>query len=101
MVWKVIKETSGDLTIQLRSRTRIGGAWNGAAISTGETSESYEFDVLDGADVVRTLTSATKTFTYSSANQTTDFGAGIAAADLDGNAYQLSASVGRGFARAA
>jgi hypothetical protein len=102
VIWHVTKdEGTGDITIEIRTRTRIGGAWNGSAISTGEASEEYEFDVLDGDDVVRTLESADKTFEYTAANQTTDFGSEIEAADLEGFAYQLSATVGRGFAEAA
>lgn len=93
--------TTGDITITIRTRTRVGGAWNGSAISTGETIAEYEFDVMDGADVLRTLESTDKTFLYTAAEQTSDHGSEIEAADLEGLAYQLSASVGRGFARAA
>lgn len=93
--------STGDIEIVIRTRTRIGGAWNGSVIPTGETIAEYEFDVLDTGTVVRTLESTDKTFSYSAANQTTDFGAEIEADELEGFAYQLSATVGRGFARAA
>jgi hypothetical protein len=92
---------SGDIEIVIRTRTRVGGSFNGSTIPTGETIAEYEFDVLDGADVVRTLESTDKSFTYEAADQVTDFGAEIEADELEGFAYQLSASVGRGFARAA
>jgi len=60
-----------------------------------ESSESYECDIMDGSTVVRTLTSATGTFpTYTSAQQTADFGS--AQTTLTFRCYQLSASVGRG-----
>lgn len=102
VIWRVEKDAaSGDITITIRTRTRVGGSWNGAAISTGETIADHAFDVYDGATFKRTLESAIKTFTYSAADQVSDHGAEIAAADLEGFAYQLSASVGRGFARAA
>jgi hypothetical protein len=97
----VSKDASGDIEIVIRTRTRVGGAWNGSTIPTGETIAEYEFDVYDGTDFLRTLTSTDKTFTYTAADQTSDFGSEIAAADLEGFAYQLSATVGRGFARAA
>jgi hypothetical protein len=101
VIWHVSKDPStGDIEIEVRSRTRIGGAWNGSTIPTGETSESYEFDVYRSAVFKRTLTSTDKTFTYTAADQVTD-GGDIAAEALDGFAYQLSATVGRGFARAA
>lgn len=57
--------------------------------------------MLDGSDVVRTLESTDKTFIYTAADQTTDFGSEIEADELEGFAYQMSATVGRGFARAA
>lgn len=102
IIWHVEKDdATGDISIELRSRTRYGANWNGSTIPTGESSESYEFDVYDGVTFKRTLTSTTKTFNYTAAQQTTDFGSDITAADLEGNAYQLSATVGRGFARAA
>ena len=46
--------------------------------------------------MVRTLSSATPSVTYSATDQTTDFGAPQGAVDLA--IYQLSAAVGRGFA---
>lgn len=102
VIWHVTKDpSSGDISIELRSRTRIGGNWNGAAIPTGEALESYEFDVYDGATFKRTLASASKTLTYPAADQTTDFGSGVAAADLEGTARQISATVGDGFERLA
>lgn len=101
VIWHVTKDSvTGDLSIEIRTRTRIGGTWNGSTIPTGETVASYEFDVYRAGVFKRTLTSSTKTFTYSSADQVTD-GGSIAASALTGNAYQLSATVGRGFAAAA
>jgi hypothetical protein len=90
-----------DITIQFDRRTRVGGSWNGSVIPLSEASEAYELDVYDGDDVVRTLTAATESITYTAAQQTTDFGAPIAANDLDGQLYQMSEAVGRGFAAAA
>jgi hypothetical protein len=92
-----------DWTFTLVTRTRLGGAWTGGStIPLGEDSEEYEIDVLDGSgDVVRILSlSGTKSITYTAAQQTTDFGS-IQTSMPDLNAYQVSASVGRGFALAA
>ena len=63
----------------------------------GEDAERYEVDILDGGDVVRTLAATTPSVTYTTAQQTTDFGSpqpGYAV-----RIYQLSASFGRGQAR--
>jgi hypothetical protein len=103
VIWRVTKDdVTGDITIEIRTRTRVGGAWNGSAISTGESIVEYDFDVHRPVGTYkRTLTSTSaKSFTYTAADQVTD-GGEIAAADLEGYAMQLSSTVGRGFARAA
>ena len=47
---------AGDLTLTWVRRTRIGGdSWDGVEVPLGEDSERYEIDILDGADVMRTL----------------------------------------------
>lgn len=91
------------LDISWIRRTRIGGEndWlQTGDVPLSETSESYEVDVLDGpgGSVLRTLTSATETVNYPSANIVTDFGS--LPAQLSVIVYQLSAAVGRGFGRA-
>ena len=100
-----------DWTITWVRRTRLGGAWkDGADVPLGEESEDYEVDVLNGPTVVRTITKtasaggsavtpASRQAVYSAADQVTDFGA--EQTTLSVNVYQLSATVGRGFAGAA
>jgi len=91
------RDGSQNLTITAKRRTRIGGAWlDFVDVALGEASESYECDIMSGSTVVRTLTSATLSFSYTAAQQTTDFGAPQAAVTV--NIYQLSAAVGRGYA---
>ena len=78
-------------------RTRIGGAWRDLVdVPLGETSENYEWDVMDGTTVKRTLTSVVESVTYTEADQITDFGSVQDSVEL--NVYQLSDTVGRGFA---
>jgi hypothetical protein len=90
----------GDATISWLRRTRIGGdAWEASDVPLSEDVESYEVDVLDGTTVRRTLAAATASITYTSAQQTADFGA--PQAPLDVRVYQLSATYGRGTPRAA
>ena len=81
-----------------RLSTRITGplAWSNPV---GESPESYEVDVYtDGTftTVARTLASSTPAVTYTSAQQVTDFGSNQATLYL--RIYQLSATVGRGYA---
>lgn len=90
-------DATGDWTITWVRRTRIGGAWVGSTIiPLGEGSEAYEVVILDGATVKRVISTATQTATYTAAQQTADFGAPQLSFDL--KVYQLSATVGRGFA---
>jgi hypothetical protein len=62
----------------------------------GETAEEYELEIMNGGSVVRTVTGLTSpAYSYSAANQTSDFGSGQSS--LSFRVYQLSDSVGRGF----
>jgi hypothetical protein len=90
--------STNDWTLTWVRRTRIGGDWRNYVDATlGETTESYEVDIYaSGAygAVVRTLTAATPTAAYTSAQQVTDFGSNQAT--LYVKVYQLSEYVGRG-----
>jgi hypothetical protein len=92
---------SGDWTLAWTRRTRVGGAWTGgSAIPLSEASEEYEVEIMDGVTVVRTFTGlSSPTTPYTAAQQTTDFG-GVQTS-IDFVVYQISDSVGRGFAAAA
>jgi hypothetical protein len=95
-------EDAGDITITWSRRTRIGGELKDGTgtVPLGEASEVYEVDILDapGGMVLRTLSSTSESATYAASAITTDFG--TAPASLSVAVYQLSAVVGRGFARA-
>lgn len=80
-----------DLTWDYRSRLATGT--NPA--THGETSLSFEIDIMDGSTVKRTLTATTNSKTYASADITTDFG-GLPAF-LKFRVYMMSAVVGRGY----
>lgn len=92
---------TGDWALSWVRRTRIGGAWTGGTtIPLGEASEEYEVEILNGSTVVRTVTGLTSAaFIYTAAMQTTDFGS--TQTSLSWRVYQVSDSVGRGFAAAA
>jgi hypothetical protein len=86
---------TGDLTLTWKRRTRIGGGWrDNAEVPLGETSETYEIEILNGTAVVRTVTAASPTVTYTAAQQTADFASVQAAIAV--RVYQLSAAIGRG-----
>jgi hypothetical protein len=70
------RRSGSDLTISWIRRTRRGGdSWDTVEVPLAEEREHYEVDILDGASVVRTLTTATPSATYTSAEQVEDFGA--------------------------
>ena len=90
----------GDVAISWIRRTRLGGdSWEAPEVPLGEDSEAYEIDILDGADVVRTLTSATTTVSYTADQQVVDFGSEQPSYDV--RIYQMSAAYGRGTPAAA
>lgn len=92
--------STNDWTLTWIRRTRVGGEWRDYVdASLGESSESYEIDIFsDGTytTLKRTLTATSQTVAYTSAQQVTDFGSNQAT--LYVRVYQLSATVGRGYA---
>jgi hypothetical protein len=90
-----------DMFGEIIRRTRVGGSWNGGStIPLSENSEAYEVDILDGADVLRTITvTGTNTFTYTGTEIAAD--GGTVGVPPSYNAYQMSDVAGRGFALAA
>jgi hypothetical protein len=87
----------GNLALSWIRRTRIGGdAWEQPDVPLSEEQERYEIDILDGAQVKRTLTAATPGVVYTVAQQTADFGAPQASVSVA--ICQMSATYGRGAA---
>ena len=96
---KATRDGSGNLSATFTRRSRLSGSWWTAGVETvvGETSQAYEIDVMSGATVKRTIAAVTPSFSYSAANQTTDFGS--AQSSITFRIYQLSETVGRGYVR--
>ncbi len=92
------RDGSDNLTISWVRRTRLGGDWqDGIDVPLNETAERYEVDIMDGSDVMRTISGlSSPTASYSAAEQTADFGS--AQASVDVRVYQLSGIIGRGYA---
>jgi hypothetical protein len=90
------RDGSDNLTINWVRRTRISGGWqDNSDVPLGEESEAYEVEVLDGADVIRTLSGiTTPSAIYTLAQQVADFGG--AQTEVTVRIYQISAIVGRG-----
>lgn len=92
--------SGGDLAISWVRRTRIGGdSWDGIDVPLGEDEERYEIDILDGGDVIRTLTATSPATAYTATDQTTDFGSPQTSIAL--RIFQMSATRGRGTPREA
>lgn len=65
----------GDVAISWIRSARLGGdAWGVAEPPLGAQTESYRVLVIDGGEVVRTVTVATPAYLYTAADQTADFG---------------------------
>lgn len=94
---KGARDGSSNFTGTFTRRSRLSSSWwtNGVVAPVGETTEAYEIDVMQGASVKRTIAVTSPTWTYSAANQTTDFGS--PQSSITFRIYQLSAVVGRGF----
>ncbi|MEG7359920.1 phage tail protein [Pseudomonas citronellolis] len=91
------RDTSGNFTGNFTRRTRLSSSWwtNGISGPVGEASEAYEIDVMSGSTVKRTISVSSPTWTYSAANQTTDFGSAKAAITF--RIFQISNIMGRGY----
>ncbi|MDP1925777.1 MAG: phage tail protein [Thiobacillus sp.] len=90
--------STNDWTLLWTRRSRFDGWRDYVDAALGESSESYEVDVYSNGTYTtlkRTLTSATQTVAYTSANQVTDFGSNQSTLYI--KVYQLSATVGRGY----
>jgi hypothetical protein len=78
-------------------RTRVGGdAWEAEDVPLGEERERYRVDILNGSDVVRTLTASEPTALYAAADEIADFGS--AQSSLTIRVAQVSTTAGRGIA---
>lgn len=89
------RDGSGNLTVSWVRRTRIGGELqDGVDVPLSEVGERYEVDIMDGSNVVRTISSTSPSVSYSSAEQTTDFGSQQPSISV--KIYQMSDIVGRG-----
>jgi len=89
------RDGAANLAITWVRRTRYGGWWRDLTdVPLNEETERYEVDVMNGANVVRTLPASTPAATYTAAQQVADFGA--AQSSVTVRIAQLSTTIGRG-----
>lgn len=69
------RAADNSLTITWKRRTRYGGDnWEIAEVPLNEETERYRLRIYNGLTIVREFDLTTASYTYSSANQVTDFG---------------------------
>ncbi|NOZ43161.1 MAG: hypothetical protein GXP02_08380 [Alphaproteobacteria bacterium] len=91
-----VRDSAGTLTLTWLRRSRVGGEWmDNVDVPLGELYEKYDIEILNGANVVRTLTSTAATVVYPATLQLSDFGSIPASLTL--RISQISDSVGRGW----
>lgn len=94
------KSPANDWTINWIRRGRLSPEWrNLVDVPVGESTEAYEIDIFSSSaftTLKRTLTSTTPQVVYTSAQQVTDFGS--VQSVLYVKIYQMSETVGRGYA---
>lgn len=89
------RATNGDLTIRWVRRSRSGGAWRDYVDAPlNESQERYEVEIVNGANVQRTLSTTVPETVYNAAAQIMDFG--NVQATVSVRIYQISDVVGRG-----
>ncbi|MEA2990834.1 MAG: hypothetical protein QOG83_3545, partial [Alphaproteobacteria bacterium] len=81
-----------------RKRGPMPASWD-IPVALDEDNESYQVDILSGSTVVRTLSTTQSNVAYTASDEILDFGA--LQPTLSIRVYQLSATVGRGFAASA
>ncbi len=90
------RDGSGNLILSWARRPRWNGEWlDSIDVPLFEDTEAYEVDILNGNTVVRTLSASATSATYSTVDQTTDFGA--AQSVLSIAVYQINSTIGRGY----
>ncbi len=91
-----VRDGSGNIALGWVRRTRVGGQWkDGTDVPLSESSERYEIDVMNGANVVRTLSAISPSAAYGASQQVADFGSVQASVTV--RIYQMSDRIGRGY----
>ena len=91
------RDGSGNFSGTFHRRSRLSSSWwtNGIEAPVGEVSEAYQIDVMSGTTVKRTISVTSRAWSYSAADQVTDFGSAQSAITF--RIFQISAAIGRGY----
>jgi Putative phage tail protein len=96
------RDDSDDIVITWGNRSRLPMSMGGAAgiyVPPDPSGVHFKIEMLDGATVVRTVyVNDANTYTYTAAEQTTDFGAPLGATGLDIRITHTNATVPAGMA---
>ncbi|MET3791756.1 baseplate multidomain protein megatron [Aquamicrobium terrae] len=87
--------SSGDILLSWIRRTRVSGDSWVAEVPLGEEVEAYDIELLDGATVVRTMTTGSPSALYTAAEQLADYGTPLAG-PFTWRVFQTAPSHGRG-----
>jgi len=99
-------DMSNNIDFAWQRRTRIGGETDlgdggDGTVPLSETTEAYEMDIYFSGAIIRTVTGiTTNSYEYTAADQTTDGFTAGSVATIQVDIYQISETVGRGFAGA-
>ncbi|MEO0400312.1 MAG: glycoside hydrolase/phage tail family protein [Pseudomonadota bacterium] len=92
-----VTQSGGDVILSWIRRTRLGGdAWTSEDAPVGEAFERYRIDVVQSSAVIASHETTSAAFTYTAAQQATDFGGGGPVGAYVLRVAQLSDTVGAG-----
>jgi hypothetical protein len=91
------RDNVGNININWFKRVRGVGVLKDGIDVNDIDSDSYEIDILNGLNVIRTIKTNTLNAIYSSAQQVADFG--INQNSLNINIYKMNSIIGRGFVK--
>lgn len=91
---KSVTDGVGVLLTWIRATRVNGDSWDVSDVPLGEDQEFYKVDILDGATVLRSVTTSSSSYQYTSANLLADFGA--LPPNFTARVAQISAAYGPG-----
>lgn len=72
---RAARAAGGDVAITWMRCARVGGdTWGAGEPPLGEAAESYRVEIMDGGDVIRTVSVTSPVYVYLAADQVADFG---------------------------
>ena len=91
---KSVTDGVGVLLTWIRATRVNGDSWDVSEVPLGEDQEFYKVDILDGATVLRSVTTSSSSYQYTIANLLADFG--TLPTNFTARVAQISAAYGPG-----